>query len=212
MHAIKSLLTIKYLGVQPYLPTLKAMQDFTTARNERTNDELWLLEHEAVFTLGQAGKTKHILDAHNIPVIKTDRGGQVTYHGIGQLVAYCLFDIKRLQLNSRQLVCNLEQVVINLLADFNIKALGDRDAPGVYVNDKKIAALGLRIRKGYSYHGLCFNVNIDLTPFTYINPCGVKDQPVTSLQDLGLDIAMQEIRERLTKNIKETFYQKIALA
>jgi len=211
MHAIKSLLTIKHLGIQPYLPILKAMQDFTATRNEQTKDELWLLEHERVFTLGQAGKAKHIIDAHDIPVVKTDRGGQVTYHAMGQLVAYCLFDIKRLQLNSRQFVCNLEQVVINLLADFNIKAHGDRHAPGVYVNDKKIAALGLRLRKGYNYHGLCFNVSVDLTPFTYINPCGVKNQPVTSLQDLGLHISMHEIQERLTKNIRHTFYQSNAI-
>jgi len=207
MHAIQSLLTIKHLGVQPYMPILKAMQDFTAARHEQTNDELWLLEHEPVFTLGQAGEAKHIIDAHDIPVIKTDRGGQVTYHGMGQLVAYCLFDVKRLHLNSRQFVCHLEQVIINLLADFNIKAHGDRDAPGVYVNDKKIAALGLRLRKGCSYHGLCCNVSVDLTPFTYINPCGVKDQPVTSLQDLGYNICINAIKEPLIKNIKHTFYQ-----
>lgn len=207
MHDVKSALTVKHFDIQPYLPILKAMQDFTAVRNQNTNDELWLLEHEAIFTLGQAGKSEHIIDTHDIPVIKTDRGGQVTYHAVGQLIAYCLFDVKRLHLNSRQFVCKLEQVIINLLADFGIKAHGNRNAPGVYVNGNKIAALGLRLRKGYSYHGLCFNVNVDLTPFTYINPCGIKGQAVTSLQELGYYVSMNEIQERVTKNIKHIFYQ-----
>jgi len=199
-------LNVKHLGAQPYLATLTAMQQFTHTREPDTADELWLLEHPAVFTLGQAGKNEHILDAHDIPIVKTDRGGQVTYHAPGQLMAYCLFNVKRLQLNTRQFVCALEQVIINLLNDLQIDAHGDRNAPGVYVAGKKIAALGLRIRRGYSYHGLCFNVNLDLTPFTYINPCGIKDQPITSLQALGYDIPMNTISQALTQKFKQKFY------
>ena len=206
MQPRKPTLNIKQLGCQPYLPILTAMQQFTAARIPDTTDELWLLEHQPVFTLGQAGKREHVLDAHNIPVIKTDRGGQVTYHAPGQLIAYCLFDIKRLQLNSRQFVCALERVIIHLLSDFNIEAYGDRNAPGVYVNGEKIASLGLRLRRGYSYHGLCFNVDLDLTPFNYINPCGIKDQPVTSLRRLGCTAAINEIRDYLTQQIKQLFY------
>ncbi len=201
-----SQINVKQLGLQPYSPILAAMQEFTTMRDVTTSDELWLLEHEAVFTLGQAGKSEHILNAHDIPVIKTDRGGQVTYHGPGQLMAYCLFDIKRLSLNSRQLVCLLEKSIVDLLADFNIEAYGDRNAPGVYVEGAKIASLGLRIRKGYSYHGLCFNVNVDLTPFSFINPCGVKDQAITSLKKLRYDISIPEIGKRLTEKIQQLFY------
>ena len=206
MQEKKSIFTSKQLGIQPYLPILAAMQEFTEKRNADTIDELWLLEHAPVFTLGQAGKNEHILNPHGIPVIKTDRGGQVTYHTPGQLMAYCLFDVKRLQLNSREFVCLLEQTIVNLLADFNIKAYGDRDAPGVYVEGEKIASLGLRIRRGYSYHGLCFNVNADLTPFSYINPCGIKDQAITSLKKLGYDISIDEIGTRLTNNLKQLLY------
>ena len=198
-----SQLKVKQLGLQPYSPMLAAMQQFTAARDANTADELWLLEHEAVFTLGQAGKSEHILNAHDIPVIKTDRGGQVTYHAPGQLMAYCLFDVKRLKLNSRELVCLLEKSIISLLADFNIQAYGDRSAPGVYVDGAKIASLGLRLRRGYSYHGLCFNVNADLTPFTFINPCGIENQPVTSLKNLGYEISVTAAGEHLAEKIKQ---------
>lgn len=201
-----SQINVKQLGLQPYLPMLEAMQQFTATRDTATTDELWLLEHQPVFTLGQAGKAEHILTPHDIPVIKTDRGGQVTYHAPGQLMAYCLLDVKRLQLNSRQLVCLLEKSIINLLADFHIQAYGDRDAPGVYVAGAKIASLGLRLRKGYSYHGLCLNVNADLTPFTFINPCGIKNQAVTSLKNLGCDISVAEVGEHLANKIKQLFY------
>ena len=199
---------IKNFSIQPYLPMLQAMQKFTAMRNKNTHDEVWLVEHQPVFTLGQAAILEDVIDAHDIPVIKTDRGGQVTYHGFGQLMVYCLFDIKRLGLNIRQFVCALEQIIINLLSEFNVEGRGNRNAPGVYVNGKKIAALGLRLRKGYSYHGLCFNINVDLTPFTYINPCGIKNQPVTSLKALGYDVTINDIYRQLTKNIQHVFNYK----
>lgn len=178
---------IRYLGLVDYVDTMKAMQDFTAGRDQNTDDELWLLEHPSVFTLGQAGKPEHLLCSTAIPVEQSDRGGQVTYHGPGQLIAYVLMDIKRAKLGVRQLVRKLEQAVIDLLKEeYQIKAYGRVDAPGVYVDTAKIAALGLRIRNGYSYHGISFNVNMDLVPFQWINPCGYQGLQVTQLKDLGV--------------------------
>jgi len=165
------------------------MQAFTAARNESTPDELWLLEHPPVYTQGQAGKPEHVLNPGAIPIVQIDRGGQVTYHGPGQLVAYLLLDLKRRKLGVRDLVRRMEQSVIDLLADYGIESYGKVDAPGVYVQregvEAKIAALGLRIRNGYSYHGLSFNVNMDLEPFSRINPCGYAGLAVTQLADFG---------------------------
>jgi len=190
---------VKRLGCQPYETIWRAMQTFTEQRTESTVDEFWLLEHEPVFTLGQAGKQEHILNPHNISVIQTDRGGQVTYHGPGQLVGYCLFDLKRLGLNTRELVVKIEQCIIDVLASFDIKAAGDREKPGVYVNGEKIASLGFRVKNNATYHGLSINVNNDLTPFSYINPCGIKDQKVTSLKALGKNVSLEEVGERLVE-------------
>jgi len=167
-------LIIRKLPTLDYKTTWQAMQDFTNQRDESTPDELWLLEHPPVFTQGQAGKAEHILNPNNIPVVQTDRGGQVTYHGPGQLMGYALFDIKRLKVGARGLVMGLEQTVIALLNSLSIKGQGCREAPGVYVDEAKICSIGLRVRKGCSYHGIALNVAMDLTPFHWINPCGSK--------------------------------------
>ncbi|MDX1492012.1 MAG: lipoyl(octanoyl) transferase LipB [Pseudohongiellaceae bacterium] len=169
----------------PYEPVWRAMQSFTQTRDSETQDELWLLNHQAVFTQGQAGKPEHILAPGTIPVVKIDRGGQVTYHGPGQLVVYLMLDVRRRKLGVRDLVENIEGAVIDVLTEYGIDAQPDRKAPGVYVNSAKIAALGLRIRQGCSYHGLSFNIAMDLAPFGRINPCGYQGMPVTQLIDLA---------------------------
>ncbi len=161
------------------------MQAYTDARDENTTDELWIVEHDPVFTLGQAGKPEHVLAPGDIPVLRVDRGGQVTYHGPGQIVAYPLVDLRRLKLGVRDLVCRIEQAVINVLADWNIVGERKAGAPGIYVAGAKIAALGLRVRRGCSFHGLAFNVAMDLAPFRRINPCGYEGLQVTSVLDLG---------------------------
>jgi lipoyl(octanoyl) transferase len=165
-------LIVRQLGRQPYLPIWQAMQDFTDQRNDSTNDELWLVEHEPVFTQGQAGKEEHLLAPGDIPVVKVDRGGQVTYHGPGQQMLYVLLNLKRHKLGVRDLVTALEQCVVLSLQAYDINAYPKADAPGVYVDGKKICSIGLRIRKGCSFHGLALNVNMDLSPFMRINPCG----------------------------------------
>lgn len=175
----------KWLGRVPYEPTWRAMQEFNAARNAGTPDEIWFLEHDPVFTLGLNGRHEHVLAAGDIPVIQTDRGGQVTYHGPGQLVVYPLLDLKRWNLGVRELVLWLENAVIATAARWGIQAEGRRDAPGVYVNGAKLASLGLRIRKGGSYHGLALNVSLDLEPFARINPCGYAGLQVTQLAVLG---------------------------
>jgi len=184
-----ALLLTRRLGLVDYEPTWRAMQELTATRDAETPDEIWLLEHPPVYTQGQAGKPEHVLNPGDIPIVQIDRGGQVTYHGPGQLVAYLMFDLKRHKLGVREFVRKIEQSVIDVLADFGIKAYGRVDAPGVYVMrdgvEAKIAALGLRIRNGYSYHGLSFNVNMDLEPFSRINPCGYAGMAVTQLADFG---------------------------
>jgi lipoyl(octanoyl) transferase len=188
-------LTFKNLGQVDYQSSWSAMNAMTVDRNEKQNDECWILEHNRVFTLGQAGKQEHILDAHDIPVVKTDRGGQVTYHGPGQLVAYLLIDIKRRRMGVRQLVNLIENSLIQVLDSYDIKANTKKGAPGVYVGDAKIAALGLRIKNGCSYHGLSLNVDMDLTPFSYINPCGFPGMEVTQICDLVSNIPDNPIVE-----------------
>lgn len=173
------------------------MQAFTAERGADTSDELWLLEHPPVFTLGQAGKPEHLLRDIGVPVVKIDRGGQVTYHGPGQLVAYLLIDLARRKLKVRELVTIMEQAVIDLLRDYGIAAERVAGAPGVYVKGEKIAALGLRVRNGCSYHGLSLNVNMDLSPFTAINPCGYSDLRVTQLADFGVAEGVGAVGERL---------------
>ena len=187
----------RWLGRVEYAPTLAAMQRFTDERDSSTADEIWLLEHPPVFTLGMAADRAHVLAAGDIPVVQTDRGGQVTYHGPGQLVVYPLVDIRRSGVSVRALVQHLEQSVIELLRPHGIAAQGRRDAPGVYVQGRKLASVGMRIRRGASYHGLALNVDMDLEPFSRINPCGMAGLEVTQLATLGVSGGVQQIGERL---------------
>ena len=176
---------VKDLGLTDYEPVFGAMREYTAARDQASEDQLWFTQHQPVFTQGQAGKAEHVLAAGDIPVVQTDRGGQVTYHGPGQIVGYLLFDLKRLGLTVRGLVTGIEQAVVALLQRYGISGAPRPDAPGVYVDGSKIAALGLRVRHGYSYHGLALNVCMDLEPFARINPCGMADLTVTQICDLG---------------------------
>ncbi|MEQ1545587.1 lipoyl(octanoyl) transferase LipB [Methyloglobulus sp.] len=169
------------------------MQQFTQERTEETPDEIWILEHLPIYTLGLNGKQEHLLGSGNIPVIKSDRGGQVTYHGPGQLIIYTLLDIKRLKLGIRQLVTLLEQSMVMALAEFGITAIAKPEAPGVYVDNKKIGSIGIRIKKNASYHGISLNNNMDLTPFDHINTCGFRDLQVTQLADFGVSVSTAEL-------------------
>jgi lipoyl(octanoyl) transferase len=173
----------KQLGRAQYVPVWKAMQAFTARRDGTTPDELWVVEHSPVFTLGLKGKPEHLLNPGTIPVVRCDRGGQVTYHGPGQVVIYLLLDLERMSLGVRALISLIEDAVIALLADYGIAAEARPKAPGVYVEGRKIAALGLRIKRGCSYHGLAFNFDMDLSPFEHINPCGYPGLKVTQLKD-----------------------------
>ena len=173
------------LGRRAYEPVWHAMQAFTDARDETTPDELWLVEHDPVFTLGQAGRPEHVLAAGDIPVVHVDRGGQVTYHGPGQVVAYPLLDLRRLKLGVRDYVCRIEQAVIDTLGEWNIEGRRREGAPGVYVDGAKVAALGIRVRRGCCFHGLAFNIAMDLEPFHRINPCGYAGLEVVAMGDLG---------------------------
>ena len=188
-----SVLRVKHFGVCEYMPVWRKMQSFTDRRSAEVQDELWLLEHQPVFTLGMNAKPEHLLACGDIPVIPVDRGGQVTYHGPGQMVAYIMMDLRRPGLGIRQLVEALEQSVIDWLAARNVTAQARREAPGVYVDGAKIAALGLRVRRGCSYHGLAFNVDMDLEPFSRINPCGYQGLAVTQLSDLGVALSVDEV-------------------
>ncbi len=179
------MITIHELGRCDYHSTWEAMRTYTDTRNADSDDQLWFLEHPPVFTQGQAGKPEHLLDAHNISVIQSDRGGQITYHGPGQLIIYTLFDLRRHHCGIRTLISALENSVMATLHHWNILGTTNPKAPGVYVNDKKIASVGLRVRRGCSYHGLSFNVNMDLKPFEYIHPCGYSDLQMTQLCDEG---------------------------
>ena len=192
---------VRQLGVQDYQPVWQKMQQFTEQRDSNTADEIWLLQHPPVFTQGLNGKPEHILNKGNIPVVEIDRGGQVTYHGPGQLIAYCLLDLKRKKLGVRQVVTALETAVINYLAEHNITAVARKDAPGVYVNDAKISALGLKVKRGCCYHGLSLNVDMDMTPFSQINPCGYKDLAVVQLKDLGIKDPMLKVEEDLLRHL-----------
>ncbi len=176
---------VRRLGLRPYEPVFRQMREFTLARDDATPDELWFCEHEPVFTQGQAGKAEHVLAPGAIPVVQSDRGGQVTYHGPGQLMGYVLVDLQRLGYGIRSLVTRLEQATVDLLAGYGIASAGRRDAPGVYVDGRKICSLGLRVRKGRSYHGLALNVAMDLEPFARINPCGFKGLSMTQIAELG---------------------------
>lgn len=199
---------IKYLGPQDFSIAWQKMQDFTLNRDETTDDELWVLEHPPVFTQGQAGKPEHILNAHNIPVIATDRGGQVTYHGPGQIIIYVLFDLKRAKIGIRNLVSHLEQAIIALLAKYHIQANSHCDRPGVYIEEEKIASIGLRVKKGCSFHGIAFNVDMDLTPFTYINPCGFSQLKMTQLKNFLPDLKIEQIKHELAQAMQKQLHSK----
>ena len=181
------------------------MQAFTDARDDATADELWLVEHEPVFTLGQAGKPEHVLAPGDIPVIHVDRGGQVTYHGPGQIVLYPLLDLRRLKLGVREYVCRIEQAIIDTLGDWNIEAVRREGAPGVYVAGAKIAALGIRVRRGCTFHGLAFNIAMDLSPFLRINPCGYEGLRVTSMVDLGGPSGLEAVKPLLVAHVAMKF-------
>ncbi len=192
---------VRHLGLQPYEPVSQAMHDFTDSRDDTTPDEIWLVEHLPVFTQGQAGKAEHLLITGDIPVIQSDRGGQVTYHGPGQQVMYVLLHLKRRKLGVRELVTLLEQTVVNTLAEYGIDAHPRADAPGVYVGEMKICSLGLRIRKGCSFHGLAWNINMDLTPFQRINPCGYAGMEMTQMRQWVDTATPDNIRPVLLKNV-----------
>lgn len=179
------------LGLQDYKTTWQAMKSFNELRNENTDDELWWVEHPPVYTLGLNGKSEHLLNVGNIPVVNCDRGGQVTYHGPGQVVIYTLLDVQRLQLNPRSLVTIMEKAMIKVLAQYNIDGVAKPDAPGVYVKGQKIGSIGLRIKKQGCYHGLSLNNAMDLGPFNHINPCGYSGLKVTQLADLGVTVSNQ---------------------
>ncbi|EGR2286027.1 lipoyl(octanoyl) transferase LipB [Vibrio parahaemolyticus] len=194
-------LVVKRLGRQDYEPVWKAMHEFTDQRTEATPDEVWLVEHNPVFTQGQAGKAEHLINTGDIPVVQSDRGGQVTYHGPGQLVAYFLINLRRKKLGVRDLVTTIENLVINTLKAYNIDSAARPDAPGVYVDGKKICSLGLRIRKGCSFHGLALNVNMDLTPFLRINPCGYAGMEMVQVSQFNGPSDVETVEKQLIEEL-----------
>ena len=195
-------IVVRRLGRVEYEPTWRAMQAFTAGRDGTTPDEIWLLEHPPVFTLGQAGKPEHLIAPTDIPLVRIDRGGQITYHGPGQIVAYLLLDLKRRGYGVRELVTRIEQAIIDLLGEHGVAAARLAGAPGVYVAGAKIAALGLRVKQGCTYHGLALNVDMDLTPFAAINPCGYAGMAVTQCRDLGLAAPPAELAEGLLSQLE----------
>ena len=190
------MIIIRSLGRQAYEPLWREMQRFTEERTPDTPDEIWFTEHPPVYTLGLNASPEHLLAPGDIPVVQVDRGGQVTYHGPGQLMIYPLVDLRRSKIGVREMVCALEKTVIDLVAAFGVDAVARRDAPGVYVDGRKIASVGLRIRRGASYHGMAFNLDMDLEPFARINPCGYENLEVIDLRTLGIELSMKEIRTR----------------
>lgn len=201
------MIKIKQLGTQPYQTVWQQMKAFTGMRNALSEDELWLLEHAPVYTQGQAGKAEHILNPKAIPVVQSDRGGQVTYHGPGQLVAYVLMDIKRRNLGIRTLVLSLEKILIAVLHHFDIEANIKCGAPGVYVNDQKIASIGLRVKNGCTYHGIALNVDMDLTPFKGINPCGFSAMEMTQISVFCPAVQMGQVYHQFTREFIHFFEQ-----
>lgn len=203
-------LIIRHLGRRDYEPTWQAMHEFTDQRTAETTDEVWLVEHNPVFTQGQAGKAEHLLNTGDIPVVQSDRGGQVTYHGPGQLVAYILIDLRRRKLGVRDLVTHIENTVIQTLSRFGVTSNARPDAPGVYVNQQKICSLGLRIRRGCSFHGLALNINMDLAPFLRINPCGYAGMEMTQLASQGGPSELTEVQPVLVEElVKLLDYQSV---
>ncbi|MGB0466102.1 MAG: lipoyl(octanoyl) transferase LipB [Pontibacterium sp.] len=213
--AVNDQVLIRKLGIEPYLPTWEKMQSFTDTRDESTPDEIWLLQHEPVFTQGQAGKAEHLIATGDIPVVQADRGGQVTYHGPGQLIVYLLVNLRRRKMGVRDMVTVMEQSLIDLLAEYEIEAYAKPDAPGVYADNAKIASLGLRVRRGCSFHGLALNLDMDLEPFLRINPCGYAGMRMTQLSEL-LDSAnapdMGQVMQSLVKHlVNKIGYTQVSL-
>ena len=211
--AINRQLYVKLLhGLQPYEKVWHAMQDYTDHRDDQSEDVLWVLQHEAVFTQGQAGKAEHVLAPGDIPVVQVDRGGQVTYHGPGQLVIYLMIDIKRLGVGARDLVTAIENAIISTLSLYQLNAKIKGGAPGVYIDDAKIASLGLRIRKGKSFHGLSLNVDMDLEPFARINPCGHKDLKMIQLREFEPNVGIERASGIMVNEIQKVFgYSEIVM-
>ncbi|MGL6028171.1 MAG: lipoyl(octanoyl) transferase LipB [Legionella sp.] len=201
---------IKYLGIQSYNDVWLSMKEFTLNRDEHTPDELWILEHHDVYTQGQAGKPEHIINKSAIPIVQSDRGGQVTYHGPGQLVAYVLMDIRRRNLGIRTLVSQLEQVLISTLADYSIASNIRCGAPGVYVDDAKIASIGLRVKNGCTYHGVSLNVAMDLSPFLNINPCGFAQMNMTQIKQFHPSVTINETNQFFVRNFLNQFHTEMA--
>jgi len=200
---------LRSLGLVEYQPTWEAMKKFTAERDTTTRDEIWLVQHPATYTQGLAGKPEHLLNPTYIPVIRIDRGGQITYHGPGQIVAYLLLDLRRWKINVRELVRLMEQAVIDLLGEYGVAAVGREDAPGVYVNDAKIASLGLKIKHGCCYHGLALNVDMNLAPFANINPCGHAGLRVTQCRELGINAGISELQAELAQNLVHGLQQHL---
>ncbi|CAE1143440.1 lipoyl(octanoyl) transferase LipB [Serratia sp. JUb9] len=201
---------VRQLGLQPYEPVSQAMHNFTDRRSENTTDELWLVQHSPVFTQGQAGKAEHVLMPGDIPVIQSDRGGQVTYHGPGQQVMYVMVDLKRNKIGVRQLVSAIEDTVVHTLTHFHIDSRARPDAPGVYVGDQKICSLGLRIRKGSSFHGLALNVAMDLGPFQRINPCGYAGMQMTQVSALAPAVSLEDVAPVLVQEfVRQLGYRQV---
>lgn len=196
---------VQDLGRTRYIDALRAMQAFTNARDGRTADEFWFTEHEPVFTQGQAGRPEHLLAPGDIEVVQSDRGGQATYHGPGQIVGYLLFDLRRMNLNVGRLISGIERAVVAVLGDYGIAASPRPGAPGVYVDGAKIAALGLRVRRGCAYHGFSFNIDMDLAPFACINPCGMSGLQVTQLKDLCGERDLAKVKRRLLRRLEEVY-------
>lgn len=202
-------MNIRQLGMQNYSDVWLQMKEFTLKRNDQTKDELWLLEHFPVYTQGQAGKPEHILNSAAIPIVQSDRGGQVTYHGPGQLVAYVLMDIKRRNLGIRSLVSQLEQTLISVLTQYNISGSIQCGAPGVYVEKQKIASIGLRVKNGCTYHGISLNVNMDLQPFKGINPCGFAQMEMTQISHFYSDASLKEVNQHFLQNFLQQFNETL---
>lgn len=196
---------VQQLGIRNYDEVWLQMKEFTVNRNENTSDELWLLEHFPVYTQGQAGKPEHVLNPQSIPIVQSDRGGQVTYHGPGQLVAYVLMDIRRRNLGIRTLVSQLEHVLISVLKQYDIQAVIRCGAPGVYIGEQKIASIGLRVKNGCTYHGIALNVDMDLNPFLGINPCGFAKMEMTQISHFYPKVSLQEVTEHFKQNFLQQF-------
>lgn len=216
MNLVASQCIVKSLGLQEYEPVWRAMQEFTKKRTSETKDEIWFVEHSPVFTQGQAGKQEHLLMPGNIPVVQVDRGGQVTYHGPGQQVVYFLIDLKRKKIGVRQLVTIIENIIIELLANYGIKAANKNDAPGVYVSEQKVCSLGLKIKRGCSFHGLALNVNMNKEPFSRINPCGYQGLQITQLADLNgpsdLSVVELSLKNIILTHLKYEMIESISMS